>query len=126
MPRDADRPFKQACTGWGDVVLVCRKCSKKVDGGFGKKGRKSLAKALRAALGGGDRKDRKAALAVVEVSCFDVCPKAAVVALNAARPSELVIVQVGTPVDAVVQRLGLGGRPPEPRGNGPESEDFGP
>ena len=34
-------------SNWERTLLVCGKCSRKVDGGFGPKGRTSLAKALR-------------------------------------------------------------------------------
>ena len=30
-----EKAFKSAKTEWRDVVLVCRKCSKKLNGGFG-------------------------------------------------------------------------------------------
>ena len=45
-----DKAWKQVKADWRDVVLVCRKCSKKLDGGFGADGEKTLAKALRKAL----------------------------------------------------------------------------
>ena len=32
------KPIKSTSTEWRDVVLVCRKCSKKLDGGFGPDG----------------------------------------------------------------------------------------
>ena len=43
----AVRDFKSTSTEWRDVVLVCRKCSKKLDGGFGPDGDLTLKKALR-------------------------------------------------------------------------------
>jgi predicted metal-binding protein len=88
---------------WGQVVLVCRKCSKKLDGGFGPGGRQSLAKVLRAALGGG--KGRKAAAGVVEVGCLKICPKRAVVVVDAARPREWLLIPAGTATEAVVASL---------------------
>ncbi len=102
-----DRPIKRVRADWNEVVLVCRKCSRKLDGGFGKGGEQSFAKALRKASGGGKGKDRKAPLAVIEVDCFDVCPKDAVVAVNASRPREWVVVPRGAPMEAVTARLGL-------------------
>jgi hypothetical protein len=57
-----DKPFKRARSDWTEVVLVCRKCSKKLDGGFGEDGDEKLAKVLRKSVkakGGG--KGRKAA-----------------------------------------------------------------
>lgn len=91
---------------WRGAILVCRKCSKKLGGGFGPKGRTSLAKALRKAIGGG--KGRRAKLGVVEVGCLDVCPKGAVTVVDARRPSEWLIVKAGTPTEEVVERLERG------------------
>ena len=39
--------MKQARSDWTSAVLVCGKCSKKIDGGFGPKRSERLAKALR-------------------------------------------------------------------------------
>lgn len=99
------RPIKAVKTDWSQVVLVCRKCSKKLDGGFGAQGDQSLGKALRRATGGG--KGRKAGVGVIAVGCFDLCPKDAVVVANASRPGEWVVVPRGAPIEAVTQRLGL-------------------
>lgn len=100
------RAIKAVKTNWTDVVLVCRKCSKKLDGeGFGPDGDQSLRKALRRALGGG--KGRKAAAGVIEVGCFDLCPRDAVVVANAVRPGEWLVVPRHTPVQTVIDRLRL-------------------
>ncbi len=96
---------KSATTNWRQVVLVCRKCSKKLDGGFGPDGDKSLKKALRKYLKAG--KGKKAELVVKETDCFDVCPKKAVVAVNAANPKALLIVPAGADLFEVKARLGL-------------------
>ena len=92
-------------TGWKDVVLVCRKCSKKLGGGFGPDGDKTLKKALRKyfrSTGGAE-----AELAVRHTGCFDVCPKNAVVAINASNPKALLIVPAGSDLFEVKARLGL-------------------
>ena len=94
-------------TKWRDVVLVCKKCQKKLDGGFGPNGDKSLKKALKTYLKPGDAKGRKAELAVIETACFDVCPKNAVVCVNAAEPKALLIVPVGADLFEVKARLRL-------------------
>lgn len=101
----ADMALKTAKTRWRDVVLVCRKCQKKLEGGFGPEGDKTLRKALRKYLKAG--KGRKAELAVVSTDCFDVCPKNAVVAVNAANPKALLIVPAGADLFEVKARLGL-------------------
>ena len=103
-----EKPFKRARSDWTEVVLVCRKCSRKLDGGFGEDGDQRLAKTLRKGLnpkGGG--KGRKAGVAVIEVGCFDICPKNAVVAVRASNPGDWVVVPRGASTAAVTRRLGL-------------------
>lgn len=80
--------------GWTGAVLVCGKCSKKLDGGFGKGGRQSLAKALRKDMG--LKKGRKAVLGVVETKCLGVCPKNAVMVVDAAHADRWLVVPAGT------------------------------
>ena len=101
---------KIAKSNWEQTVLVCAKCSKKIDGGFGPKGKTPLLKALRAILG----KGRKASVGVIPVKCLGVCPKNAVTVVDSRRPRDWLIVRAGTSVDAVVSALNqqtLGGRP---------------
>ncbi len=111
-----DKAWKQVKADWRDVVLVCRKCSKKLDGGFGADGEKTLAKALRKTLEQPERpgfskiKPRRKEIAVLEVGCLDICPKKAVVALRAADPGRWVIVPEGADLAEVTMRLGLGGQ----------------
>lgn len=99
-------PIKQVRADWDEVVLVCRKCSRKLDGGFGADGDQKLAKVLRKVLGA-KSKGRKARTAVVEVDCLDVCPKNAVVAVRAATPKAWAVIPRGTSARAVAERLGL-------------------
>ncbi|WP_369060433.1 (2Fe-2S) ferredoxin domain-containing protein [Caulobacter sp. 73W] len=101
--------IKQVRADWAEVVLVCRKCSKKLDGGFGAKGDKSLAKALRRELRGGKGDHRKDGAAVIEVDCLDICPKGAVVAINAADPKTWRVVPRGAAMPQVLDSLGLTG-----------------
>lgn len=90
---------------WSHAVLVCRKCSKKLE----KKGRgfgpddKPFGKALRAELGAG--KGRKSPVGVIEVPCLDICPKGAVVAIDSRRPEEWRIVSPDAPFEAEVEAL---------------------
>lgn len=98
--------IKTAKTEWQDVVLVCRKCSKKLNQkGFGPDQDRSLKKALRRWLKPG--KGRKTTVAVVETGCFDVCPKGAVVAANARSPDRLLVIQPGTDLIEIRDSLGL-------------------
>ena len=89
---------------WRGAVLVCRKCSKKLKGGFGPDGKQPIAKALRKALDGG--KGRKARMGIIEVGCLDICPKGAVTVIDTAHPDEWLIVKAGTPVEELAERLG--------------------
>ena len=99
--------LKRAKTDWRDVVLVCRKCQRKLDGeGFGSKGDRPLKKALRKTLKAG--KGRKAEVVVMETDCFDVCPKNAVVAVRAGRRSSpMLIVPKGADLTEVRKALDL-------------------
>lgn len=92
-------------SNWSNAVLVCAKCSKKLDGGFGMKGRTSLAKALRKHLG--LKKSRKSAAGIVEVKCLGVCPRGAVTVVNGAASREWLLVPEGADLDAVADALGL-------------------
>ena len=90
---------------WQGVVLVCGKCSRKVGGGFGPKRRTSLARALRGLLP--SAKGRKAAHGVIETGCLKLCPKRRVVAIDAARPGEWLLIEPGTAIEDVAARLGM-------------------
>lgn len=92
---------------WDKAVLVCAKCSKKLDDGFGDGG-KPLVKALRKHLK--LKNGPKSAAGVVEVKCLDVCPKGAVVVVDSARPNDWLLVRPGDDLDAVAERLGLAGK----------------
>ena len=94
-------------SNWARTVLVCGKCSKKLGGGFGAKGKTPLAKALRKHLG--LKKSRKASAGIVEVKCLGVCPRGAVTMIDSARPGEWVLVPAGTDLDQVAGELGLPG-----------------
>lgn len=102
--------IKRVRAEWRDVVLVCRKCSKKLGGGFDPKSDKRLAEVLRKALAvPGEKKaeGRHGRIGVIEVGCFDVCPKGAVTALRAGAPGDGRIIPAGTPTQEVVDALGL-------------------
>ena len=89
---------------WAGTLLVCGKCSKKLGGGFGPKGKTPLAKALRRFLAVG--KGRKSRLGVVEVKCLGICPKNAVTVVDGARPGEWRLVDAGAPIVDVAAALG--------------------
>lgn len=97
---------------WTDVVLVCRKCAKKLGDGFGPDSDQTLPKALRAAIAareGGTpmKKPRRkgAGVAVIEVPCLDICPKNAVIVIPARRPGRWLSVPRGTDLDALLNDI---------------------
>lgn len=90
---------------WQSAVLICGKCSKKVGGGFGPKGKTRLAKALRKLVGG--PKGRKGPAGIIETSCLKLCPKDAVVAIDGKHPDQWLLIRPGASVEAVADRLGL-------------------
>ena len=89
---------------WRRCVLVCRRCERKLDGGFGHDGDKALSRLLRKRAGG---KGRKARFGVVSTQCFKLCPKKAVTVVDAARPDRWLVVGKGTAVEDVIARLVL-------------------
>lgn len=109
---EADRVKKVVRSNWDRALLVCGKCSDKVDGGFGPKSRVPLAKALRKELGLG--KGRKARIGVTEVKCLGVCPKRAVVAINTAAPGRWHLIPAGIDVAEAARTLLGDAVDPEP------------
>ena len=95
----------QVRANWSAAIIVCAKCSKRLGGGFGSKGKTPLAKALRKRLG--LKKGRKARAGIVEVKCLGVCPYGAVTVIGAANPREWILVPEGADIDAVAVELGL-------------------
>lgn len=93
----------QVRAGWTGAVLVCGKCSKKIGGGFGPKGKTPLAKALRQQDGFG--KGRKASVGVVETRCLGICPKGAVTIVDTRTPGRWRIVAGGAEIDALAEQL---------------------
>ena len=85
-------------TGWTDTLLICRKCSKKLRGGFGKDGGETLRQAVRGAL---RTNGRRGQIGVIEVGCLKICPKRAVTTARASRPGVFTIVPEGYPAAAL-------------------------
>ena len=81
-------------TPWTTIILLCGKCARKLDGGYGPDRKATLRTALRVALkDAGHRRDVR----IIETRCMWVCPKKAVTAVNASRPGNIFVVPAGTP-----------------------------
>lgn len=98
--------LKSVRSNWQGAVLVCGKCSKKIDGGFGKKGRTPLAKLLRKIIG--VKTGRKAALGIVETRCLGVCPRDAVVIVDSRAPGGWLVVPRDADIAGLAARLATG------------------
>ncbi len=94
---------EEVAANWGRVILVCGKCSKRVDGGWGAKGRTPLAKALRRELG--VSKGLNATTGVVETGCLGACPARGVIVFDAARPTRWAVARPGETPAAVLAAL---------------------
>jgi len=100
-------PISTRLTHWRETILICKKCSKKVKGGFGPKSKTRLKKALAKMLA--IKKGRHAALGLIEVGCFDLCPKRAVTVAKGTEPGKFYVVPQGAPLEDVIAALGLAG-----------------
>jgi predicted metal-binding protein len=91
--------LRPCATGWDDVILICKTCSKKLSGGFGERRDEPLRKALRGALKEAGRRGR---VGMIEVPCFGVCPKQAVTVAIGSAPGALLVVPAGFDLRALV------------------------
>jgi len=90
---------------WSTAILVCSRCSRRLGGGFGIKGKQTLAKALRNRLG--HRRWRRPRIAIVQVKCLGVCPRGGVAVANAMTPGEPRVAYPGDDPCSVVSALGI-------------------
>lgn len=91
-------------TPWLDVLVVCRKCSRKLKGGFGAKGRDDFKSALQDGL---RTIGRRRQTRIVETKCFGICPKRGVVTLRGSEPQRILIIPEGQPTAAMLAALGF-------------------
>jgi predicted metal-binding protein len=106
-------PIRSRPTPWKNVVLLCGKCSKKLDGGFGPKRKETLRSVLRAAL---KADNRRREVRIVETRCMGLCPKNAITALNATNPGSLLTIPEGAGIEQVLMQLVGPGKVVEPSG----------
>jgi predicted metal-binding protein len=86
------KPIQALPTSWQDVILVCRKCSKKLKGGFGPDRQDTLRRALASEL---RRSGRRGAVRIIETKCLGECPKGAVTVIAACAPPTILVVPAG-------------------------------
>jgi hypothetical protein len=111
IPVMSKQPASRA-TPWRVVLIVCRKCGKKLGGGFGRKHKESLKTALRPL--------RQRDIRICEAGCLGVCPKGGVTALNATHPGTIHVIPAGADAADAMQTL-LGAHHPIGQGRGVES-----
>ncbi len=87
------------------LVAICRKCGKKLGGGFGDGASKPLAKALKQHLD--LPKWKRSPVRIVETGCMKLCPKGAVATTTSNDASLVYVIPAATPLADVAARLGL-------------------
>jgi predicted metal-binding protein len=95
-------PIVSRPTPWKTVILTCGKCARKMDGGYGPKGKDTLRTALNAALRDAGRRRE---IHVIETRCMGICPKKATTMLNTSKPDAIMTVHKGTAMGAVLGLL---------------------
>ena len=98
-------PIGARPTPWKTVLLLCGKCARKVDGGYGPKSKDTLRLVLQAHL---SAKGLRRQVRIIETRCMGICPKKAVTAMNASEPSTILTVPRKTPPEETLALL-LGG-----------------
>ncbi len=89
-------------TPWTTVILVCGKCSRKLDGGYGPKGETTLRTALKDEL---KEQGYRREVRIAETKCFGLCPKKAVVTVNATAPGRMVTIPRGVSARSALDEL---------------------
>jgi hypothetical protein len=90
---------------WNIVILLCSKCTRKIDGGYGTKRKQAPKDVRRAELKANGRRRQ---VRIIETRCIGfcwICPKKAVTALNASRPECILTVPTGTPTGEALALL---------------------
>ena len=103
--RPAPARLRRHRSKWREIVLVCEKCTRKVDGGFGKDRATSLNKLLRRKLK--LAKGRRADIGVIGAGCFGLCPKGAVTVALGSEPDALYTIPAGTKFGVLARGLRL-------------------
>jgi predicted metal-binding protein len=91
-------------TGWRETILICRKCGKRLGGGFGKDGKATLRAALRQEL---RKHGRRRSVRLIETGCFGICPKKGVTVGLGSAAGELLVVGKGAELSRLLDRWKL-------------------
>ena len=86
-------PIRARSTPWKAVILLCGKCARKMDGGYGLNGKDKLRTVLREAF---REKGRRRDVRIIETRCMGICPKKAVTAMNVSRHDKIFTIPTGT------------------------------
>jgi hypothetical protein len=84
------------------LILTCGKCARKMNGGYGPKGRDTLCTAPNTALRDAGRRRE---IHIIETRCMGICPKKATTMLNTSKPYAIMTVHKGTAIEAVMGLL---------------------
>lgn len=101
-PVDAPAGIAAVETPWRTVLLSCRKCEKKLDGGFGPDGTDGLLDVLKRTL---RERGQRRAVRLLRSPCLGLCPKNAVTVLRAETPDRMLVVPRGASAELLAERL---------------------
>jgi hypothetical protein len=111
---DAIPQLGQARSNWRTVILVCRKCEKRLHHrGFGPRGKDRLSKALKKAVKAYARsrglksKGRVAPVGIVEMGCQKLCPRGGVTVVLSNRPDRWLVARAGVTPQEVLAAAGV-------------------
>jgi len=104
LSRDAPE-IRTIATAATRLIGICGKCGKKLGGGFGADGDKTLAKLLKRTVVGA--RGKRASVRVMTTACLDLCPKGAVAMVDSQTPGTILVVRKATDVTSLCTRLGL-------------------
>ena len=95
-------------TKWRETLMICRKCGKRLQHGFGAQGEDSLRQALRGEL---RAIGQRGSVGLIETGCFGVCPKDGVTVLRGGAPGQLMVVAGGADLRGLLRQLLPSGEP---------------
>src|ERR1700722_11482571 len=100
-------------TPWRSILLLCGKRARKLDGGYGPKGKDTLRAASRMEL---SARGLRRQVRIIETRCMGICPTRAVTAMSASNPGTILTVPRKTPPQETLA-LALDGDCQPKRGN---------